>query len=66
MHNEFVVEFKDGNRDWVDPVGGVWEDDHILFVETTYGGIYEYDKAYVDKWAVRLYDPETTYDWIEG
>ena len=40
-HNEFVVEFKDGTRDWVDPVSDVWEDDQILFVETDSGGLYE-------------------------
>lgn len=63
-HNEFVVRFKNGGYDWVDPVDEVWEDAHILFVETISGGVYEYNKYSVDKWIVRPYDPETTYDPI--
>ena len=64
-HNEFVVEFKDGKRDWVDPVADVWEDDHILFVETDSGNVYEYEKKKVGKWVVRPYSTETTYEPIE-
>lgn len=64
IYYEFVVQFKDGSRDWVDPVDEVWEDDHILFVETMSGSVYEYDKSSVDKWVVRPYDPEANYDPI--
>lgn len=63
--HEFVVQFKDGSRDWVDPVDEVWEDEHILFVETISGEVYEYDKSLVDKWTVRPYDPQTTYEPIQ-
>lgn len=63
-HNEFVVLFKDGSRDWVDPVEEVWEDDQILFVENTSGQVYEYAKSNVTRWVVRPYSRETTYDEI--
>jgi len=62
-HNEFVVEFKDGTRDWVDPVIDVSEDDNTIYVDN--GHVYEYPKSKVDKWIVRPYSPETTYDRIE-
>ncbi len=66
IHNEFVVEFKDGTRDWVDPVENVREDDHMLYVEqgSFRGYVYEYEKVNVAKWIIRPYDKETTYDWI--
>lgn len=65
-HYEFVVEFKNGKRDWVDPVDEVWEEGQTLFVKALegYGYTYEYDKSLVDKWVVRPYDPETTFEPI--
>ena len=65
MHNEFVVEFKDGTRDWVDPVESIREDDHIIYVTVSLNYIYEFSKADVRDWILRPYDPETTYEWIE-
>lgn len=62
-HNEFVVEFKDGTRDWVDPVYGIEEDDDYITVSN---GTFEYtyDKKLIDKWIVRTYSAETTYEPI--
>lgn len=65
MHNEFVVEFKDGTRDWVDPVESIREDDHIIYVKSTVEYIYEFPKVDVKDWILRPYDPDTTYNWIE-
>lgn len=66
MHNEFVVEFKDGTRDWVDPVEGVREDDHMIYVQHSIPShTYEFTKADILKWIVRPYDVDTTYDWIK-
>lgn len=62
-HNEFVVELKDGSRDWIDPVKDIWEDETTIYIENGYAQ-YEFLKADIDKWIVRPYDPETTYDWI--
>lgn len=62
-HNEFVVEFKDGKRDWVDPVFGVEEtDEHIIVSNGAFE--YTYDKEKIDKWVVRPYSAETTYEPI--
>jgi hypothetical protein len=64
MHNEFVVEFKDGTRDWVDPVYGEVHqtEDHIFVTNHKY--TYNFEKSKVAKWAVRPYSPDTTYDPI--
>ena len=64
MHNEFVVEFKDGTRDWVDPVESVREDYHMIYVTIGTNYIYEFYKADVKDWILRPYGPETTYEWI--
>lgn len=64
MHNEFVVEFKDGSRDWVDPVIYIHENDECVFVDN--GHEYQYEKKLIDKWVVRPYSAETTYDAIGG
>lgn len=63
-HNEFVVQFKNGGRDWVDPVSEIWEDDYIIYVNN-HSFTYEFVKTDIDKWAVRPYSSETTYDPIE-
>ena len=65
MHNEFVVEFKDGTRDWVDPVESFREDTHLLYITTTPGNVYEFNKVDVKDWLIRPYDSETTYEWID-
>lgn len=65
MYNEFMVEFKDGTRDWVDPVESIREDDYMIYVRSAHGFIYEFSKADVNDWILRPYDPETTYEWIE-
>lgn len=62
MHNEFVVEFKDGSRDWVDPVIDVTEDVDWIYVDN--GHKYQYRKTLIDKWVVRPYSAETTYTAI--
>lgn len=62
MHNEFVVEFKDGGRDWVDPVIDVTEDDEWIYVDN--GHKYQYEKNLIVSWTVRPYSVETTYDVI--
>ena len=62
MHNEFVVEFKDGSRDWVDPVIDITEDDDWIYVDNGYK--YHYEKASIRQWIVRPYSEETTYLWI--
>lgn len=63
-HNEFVVEFKDGKRDWVDPVFGIDEGEEYITVSN--GNFkYTYDKKLIDKWVVRPYSAGTTYDPIE-
>jgi hypothetical protein len=62
MHNEFVVELKDGSRDWVDPVIDVTEDDEWIYVDN--GHEYQYEKKLIAKWTVRPYGAETTYDVI--
>ena len=62
-HNEFVVEFKDGSMDWVDPVSELWEDDEKIYVNN-HSFTYEYDKSSISKWVVRPYNSDTTYDAI--
>jgi len=66
-HLEFVVEFKDGSRDWLDPVDhdGVTEDDTNIVVEHHNGYVYTYEKSKIDRWTIRPYDPDTTYMTIE-
>lgn len=59
-HLEFVVEFKDGTRDWIDPVESIVIDDNTLVVDG-----WDYNLEDVDKWTIRPYTPETTYDPIE-
>ncbi len=66
-HLECVIEFKNGERDWIDPV--MYEDirseNGLLIVEGFTGDIYEYSLKDIDKWCVRPYSEETTYDPIE-
>jgi hypothetical protein len=62
MHNEFVVEFKDGSRDWIDPVIDVNEDDAYIHVSN--GHDYRYEKELIARWIVRPYSADTTYDSI--
>lgn len=62
-HNEFVVQFKDGTRDWIDPVYDVWEGGDMIFVNNG-PCTYEYTKVDVEKYVVRPYSDETTYDTI--
>lgn len=66
-HLECVIEFKNGKRDWIDPV--LYEDIRVehgtLIVEGFTGYIYEYSLKYIDKWCIRPYSEDTTYDPIE-
>ena len=64
MHNEFVVEFKNGKRDWIDPVEE--SDVSIVDGEIIVDAVYEYRFKLdeVSNWAVRPYSEETTYDAI--
>jgi hypothetical protein len=66
-HLEFVVEFKDGKRDWIDPVDIDCVDiaDGLIVVTANTGYVYKYTESDVSKWVVRLYGEETTYDPIE-
>lgn len=68
LHLEFVVEFKDGSRDWVDPVVKVEVTDKHITVTNEYAsvsGAYVYNKKDMLKYVVRPYSKETTYDEIE-
>lgn len=62
-HEEFVVLLKSGKMDWVDPVNTVEEVEGVLVVNN-----HSYDYKYllkdIDKWCVRPYSKETTYDPI--
>lgn len=62
-HNEFVVEFKDNTRDWVDPVIDIQEDE--CFIHLNNGRNYTFDKSLISKWVVRPYHTDTTYNSIE-
>lgn len=63
VKQEFVVEFNEGSRDWIDPVVDIQEtEDHIIVDNGMYD--YKYDKAVIAKWQVRPYSPETTYEEI--
>ena len=67
-HLEFVVEFKDGGRDWVDPVVRVDEGSTHIFVTNSYRGCentYEYPKEEILRYVVRPYHEETSYVVIE-
>lgn len=65
-HKEFVVEYKDGTRDWVDPVVSVVETGDTIVVTNGFNmKPYEFDKKDIDKWQVRVYHVDTTYNWIE-
>ena len=69
LHLEFVVEFKDGSRDWVDPVVKVDESSTHILVTNTFRGwenTYEYAKEDILRYVVRPYHEETTYDAVEG
>ncbi len=68
LHLEFVVEFKDGSRDWVDPVVKVEVTDKHIAVTNEYASFnhtYDYNKKDMLKYVVRPYSKETTYDEIE-
>lgn len=65
-HLECVIEFKNGERDSIDPV---WhedirvENDTLIVEGFTY--TYEYPLKDIDKWCIRPYSEETTYDPIK-
>ena len=64
-YDEFVCEFHDGERDWVDPVVSIEESDTTIKVKNSISSnYYEYSKAGIKKWCVRPYSEETTYDPI--
>lgn len=62
-HKEFVVEFTNGKRDWVDPVVSVAETEMEIFV---HNGIFQYvyEKASIKRWTVRAYSSDTTFQSI--
>lgn len=64
-YSEFVVEFKDGTRDWIDPVDSYYEDDESVCVKGCFNNTYSYDKSKIDKWTIRPYTDQTTYDPIQ-
>lgn len=53
LHYEFYVEFKNGGRDWVDPVINVYEDDNFIFVESILY-TYEYGKHNILNYTIRV------------
>lgn len=59
---EFVVEFNDGGRDWVDPVINVEETEDEIVVTNAWWGENEYRYAKVDvkSWTIqpRISDEE--------
>lgn len=61
-HNELVILFKDGHREWVDPIYSLTETDTHIIVDNCY--LYKYEKEKIDKWVVRAYHSDTTYDPI--
>lgn len=65
-HFEFVVEYKDGTRDWIDPVLRVEETADMIFVTNSYLGenTYTFYREMIADWTVRLYNKSTTYDRI--
>ncbi len=63
-HNEFVVEFKGGKRDWVDPVSEATQDNEYIYIVGGNGYMYQFNKLYVQKWVIRPYSESTTYDPI--
>ena len=62
-HNEFVIEFTDGSRDWIDPVYDTWEENEKIYVNNG-ACTYEYEKSNIKKYLVRPYSDKTTYDAI--
>ena len=64
MHNEFTCKFKNGKRDWVDPVVDVEETDTHVNV---YNGAfwYTFDKDDMELWCVRPYHENTTLDPVD-
>jgi len=65
VKQEFVVQHKNGDMDWVDPVVSLEETETEIIV---HNGYYEYrfNKENIDKWCVRNYSPETTFDPVEA
>jgi len=65
-HMEFVAEFKDGGRDWIDPVVSIEETDSSILVTNFYinENVYVVPKDNLEKWTVRPYGRETTYNPI--
>ena len=63
-HNEFVVEFKDGTRDWIDPVDNIDETADTVKVYASTGYEYSFAKSLISKFTVRPYNKDTTYDPI--
>ena len=63
IHDEFVIQFQDGSRDWVDPVYTVTVTETEIRVSN---GIhtYTYNRVDVVDWTVRPYSKETTFDPI--
>lgn len=66
-HLECVIEFTNGEREWIDPVlyQDIRTDNGSLIVESMVGYIYEYPLKDIDKWCIRAYSEDTTYDPIE-
>lgn len=68
MHKEFVVLMKDGSRDWVDPVSDEdsirLDSKEIHVINSHTGYVYSYPLDKIEKWVIREYSPDTTYDPI--
>jgi hypothetical protein len=63
MYYEFVIEFKNGTRAWIDPVSldSVTENDDIITVVSDNGHSFDYCKNLVSKYKIREYSPYTTF-----
>lgn len=60
-HEEFVVLYKDGMGDWIDPVEEVQETEtEIIIGNGLY--VYTFKKEEIEEWDIRPYSIETTHD----
>lgn len=57
---QFVIQFKSGDRDWIDAVYDMYEEGEKVYINVG-AAVYEYEQADID-YIVRSYSEETLYD----
>lgn len=64
IHTEFYCEYKNGSRDWVDPVLSYEHTEETIIV---FNGSFHYsfDKEDLSGWVFRPYTEETTYNRLD-